>query len=198
MMLNLHGTLPRSLVNGPGERTVVHLQGCSLHCPGCFNQWSWPTRPHEMVDPERLADQLLQSNNRVTISGGEPMDQPGPVCALVRALRMMDPDCSILMFTGYTVEQLDRMVWWEPIREQLDIAVSGPYRKELQVRGAPLIGSSNQQILMLSGRHTWKEILMEGGPGPTVEAHVAPDGTITITGFPPDRAIEELRSQEDE
>mgnify|MGYP006412222575 CR=1 FL=1 len=193
-MLNMHGTLSGSLVNGPGERTVVHLQGCSIRCPGCFNSWSWPTTTREMVDPVKLADVLLQGNNRITLTGGEPMDQPGPVCALVKALRMMDSECSILMFTGYTVEQLDRMVWWEPIREQLDLLVAGPYRKELRQWDAPLVGSTNQKILLLSDRYTLKDVLREGA---TVEAHVAPDGTITITGFPPGEAIRELRSQED-
>ena len=33
----IHSMLPRSAVNGPGERGVVWLQGCALHCPGCWN-----------------------------------------------------------------------------------------------------------------------------------------------------------------
>ena len=37
MTLRLHGFLPRSRANGPGWRSVVWVQGCSLGCPGCFN-----------------------------------------------------------------------------------------------------------------------------------------------------------------
>ena len=33
----VHSTLPRSTVNGPGERAVVWFQGCDLRCPGCWN-----------------------------------------------------------------------------------------------------------------------------------------------------------------
>jgi len=37
MTLRLHAFLPRSRANGPGWRSVVWVQGCSLGCPGCFN-----------------------------------------------------------------------------------------------------------------------------------------------------------------
>ena len=33
----VHSVLPRSAVNGPGERVVVWFQGCDLRCPGCWN-----------------------------------------------------------------------------------------------------------------------------------------------------------------
>jgi anaerobic ribonucleoside-triphosphate reductase activating protein len=33
----VHSLLPRSTVNGPGERAVVWFQGCDLGCRGCWN-----------------------------------------------------------------------------------------------------------------------------------------------------------------
>jgi hypothetical protein len=33
----IHGILPASRANGPGERFTVWTQGCSRGCPGCFN-----------------------------------------------------------------------------------------------------------------------------------------------------------------
>jgi hypothetical protein len=33
----IHSKLPRSAVNGPGERVVLWLQGCDLRCRGCWN-----------------------------------------------------------------------------------------------------------------------------------------------------------------
>ena len=33
----VHSVLPRSAVNGPGERVVIWFQGCDLRCPGCWN-----------------------------------------------------------------------------------------------------------------------------------------------------------------
>jgi len=33
----LHSFVPASGANGPGLRSVVFFQGCTLHCPGCWN-----------------------------------------------------------------------------------------------------------------------------------------------------------------
>ena len=38
----VHSMLPRSVVNGPGERAVIWFQGCDLRCRGCFNPASHP------------------------------------------------------------------------------------------------------------------------------------------------------------
>ncbi len=41
----LHALIPASRANGPGLRTVVFFQGCSIHCVGCWNpqqsSFSW-------------------------------------------------------------------------------------------------------------------------------------------------------------
>src|ERR1700691_3577776 len=34
--------VPVSRANGPGRRAVLWFQGCTLNCPGCFNQASHP------------------------------------------------------------------------------------------------------------------------------------------------------------
>jgi len=35
--LQVHSFLEVSSVNGPGQRAVIWLQGCSLGCPSCWN-----------------------------------------------------------------------------------------------------------------------------------------------------------------
>lgn len=193
MLINTAGRILQTTVNGPGVRTLVHFQGCTIRCPGCFNQWSWKVDANQLFEPADLAEELLLDNNQISISGGEPMDQPGGLASLVRSLRRKDPDCSILLFTGYTPAQLDRKVWWGVIRKHLDIVVAGPYKQSLHVEGRQLIGSSNQEILLLSSRYTMEEVT---GTKESVEAHIAPDGTITLTGFPPEGAVRALRAQE--
>ena len=47
ILMLIHSTLPRSAVNGPGERAVIWFQGCDLGCRGCWNPSSHafdPTR----------------------------------------------------------------------------------------------------------------------------------------------------------
>ena len=40
--ISLYGTVPDSIVDGPGLRYAVFVQGCSHHCPGCHNPESQP------------------------------------------------------------------------------------------------------------------------------------------------------------
>ena len=40
--IHLSGDLERdSIVNGPGLRAVLWVQGCRQHCPGCQNPETW-------------------------------------------------------------------------------------------------------------------------------------------------------------
>ena len=40
--ISLYGTVPDSIVDGPGLRYAVFVQGCSHGCPGCHNPESQP------------------------------------------------------------------------------------------------------------------------------------------------------------
>lgn len=70
------------LVDGPGIRTVIFLQGCHLRCKFCHNPESWAIGGEE-VDAETLFQKILRfrpyferSGGGVTFSGGEPLLQP--------------------------------------------------------------------------------------------------------------------------
>ena len=45
----------RSLVDGPGVRTVVFFQGCDLHCKGCQNKSTWNMKSGTEVEVAELA-----------------------------------------------------------------------------------------------------------------------------------------------
>lgn len=71
------------LVDGPGIRTVIFLQGCHLRCKFCHNPESWAGSGGEEVDSETLLRKILRfrpyferSGGGVTFSGGEPLLQP--------------------------------------------------------------------------------------------------------------------------
>ena len=72
------------LVDGPGIRTVIFLQGCHLRCKFCHNPESWALGGGEEADVETLFRKILRfrpyfqrSGGGVTFSGGEPLLQPG-------------------------------------------------------------------------------------------------------------------------
>ena len=70
-----------SLCDGYGYRTVVFLQGCDMHCPGCHNKSTWPLDKGTVMEVSDLAQILREQaiNKKVTISGGEPLLQKDAV-----------------------------------------------------------------------------------------------------------------------
>lgn len=70
------------LVDGPGIRFVVFLQGCPLRCKYCHNPETWAKKSGNVkMTPEELIEKVLRYKNYygddggVTFSGGEPMVQ---------------------------------------------------------------------------------------------------------------------------
>ena len=82
----VHSVESFGLVDGPGVRYVIFLQGCALRCQFCHNPDSWEMRnpSAEMADAQSLLNQALRykkywgrdgQKGGITVSGGEPMLQ---------------------------------------------------------------------------------------------------------------------------
>jgi len=89
---------------------VIWFQGCSLGCPGCFNPATHDPRGGYESDTESLAAEILAMSDQVegvSISGGEPFQQPAALLDLL--IRLADSHLSRLVFTGYTLPEIDRL-----------------------------------------------------------------------------------------
>lgn len=81
MIGHIHSVESMGLVDGPGVRAVVFLQGCPLRCLYCHNPDTWTVGGTEFT-PEALTAKLLRfrpyfsRGGGVTFSGGEPLLQP--------------------------------------------------------------------------------------------------------------------------
>ena len=69
------------LVDGPGIRTVVFLNGCNLRCKYCHNPEMWCMQKNNMT-VDKLVEKIIRNkpyfrrnNGGVTFSGGEPLLQ---------------------------------------------------------------------------------------------------------------------------
>jgi len=141
------------LTLGPGRRTAVWVCGCKRKCPGCANPELWDYDISKDI-PAMHAAQLIcaamdQSDiDGITVTGGEPFDQPDELCVLLKALREICTD--ILVYTGYTLPELTAMNNQSVNDALLHIAVliDGPYEEERN-NGAALRGSDNQNINIL-------------------------------------------------
>lgn len=94
---------------GPGKRVVLWVRGCAIGCPGCMTPELWEAgkaRPLSGLIEELTP--LLAGADGLTISGGEPFDQPGALAILVDALRASPALHALetLVYTGYAWERL--------------------------------------------------------------------------------------------
>jgi len=79
----VHSIESMGLVDGPGVRTVVFLQGCKLRCSYCHNPDTWAMDGGTEYTPEELLRKIMRfkpyferSGGGVTFSGGDPLLQP--------------------------------------------------------------------------------------------------------------------------
>lgn len=79
----VHSLESMGLVDGPGIRTVVFLQGCALRCRYCHNPDTWAADGQaQSMTPRQMVERLVRfkpyygSRGGVTFSGGEPLLQP--------------------------------------------------------------------------------------------------------------------------
>lgn len=133
-----------SIVDGPGIRTVVFLQGCKQRCEDCHNPSTWDLDKGYLIDVEELVVQLRKKclNKRITISGGEPLLQYSPVLELVNKLS----DFDIALYTGFEFIEIPK-----DILNYLNYVKVGKFIKERKSTIIPFMGSSNQEFIDLEG-----------------------------------------------
>jgi anaerobic ribonucleoside-triphosphate reductase activating protein len=192
--LRVHRVLDRTAAEGPGVRACVWVQGCSIHCPGCFNTHMWDAASGHEIDPVQLGRRLgaVPGIEGLTLLGGEPFDQAAAVAALACAVR--DAGRSTMVFTGHRLEALrasgDAGV--AALLAATDLLVDGPYVAGLPDRHRPWVGSTNQRFHFLTDRYRGLEL--EAIPD-RVEVRLRRDGTIWLNGQAPGRTLARLRRE---
>lgn len=131
---------------GPGKRVGLWLQGCTIRCQGCMAVHTWEFDKNKAAKIEEVAGTLKSFGcRRLTISGGEPFDQPISLKMLLFCVREFFDD--ILVYTGYTYEYI--LNKHGDILELIDAIVDSPFIKGLE---SDLIwkGSENQRFFLLN------------------------------------------------
>jgi len=189
----------RSLALGPGTRAVVWFQGCSFDCPGCIAAEMNRSKDFDLTTPSNLVDRVLQISGieGVTLSGGDPLDQPLDLLADFLEELGQRSDLSVMCYTGRTLQQLRRdgqaeMV--ERILRCVDILIDGLYVEAMN-DGSAWRGSSNQQIHFLSPRYHHLETSVLESRDRELEVSVSRSHQIEITGIPPTNFMDRLRTQ---
>lgn len=178
----VHAVVARSLANGPGTRMVIWSQGCTLGCAGCFNPATHdPAGPATTVRVEELVEQTLAQApaiEGVTLTGGEPLEQPEAVAAFCHQLKARST-LGIIILTGFTRGEIEADPTRSAAVADADLVVAGRYNARRHL-GRGLRGSDNKTYWAMTARYRPEDL--EGVPD--VEIAVAADGTVMVTGMP--------------
>lgn len=142
---------------GPGRRIGIWFQGCSIRCPGCMSRDTWATARRKTTVSQLLQriEPWLPDADGITISGGEPFEQPVALLELLEGLRSL-VDTNVLVYSGFPFEQLDEQ--HASIIAQIDLLICEPF-DVAQAVNAPLYGSANQRVTGLTerGEELWRQ-----------------------------------------
>ena len=162
--IRLYGLVTDSIVDGPGFRTAIFVQGCPYHCEGCHNPDSQPFEGGTvwtLDDVEKkFANNPLLSG--ITLSGGEPAEQAAPCAELAR--RAHQKGLNVWTYTGSTLEKLAERAKDDPALRQLldetDVLVDGPFILAQRSLELDFCGSKNQRLIdMNESRRQGKIVL---------------------------------------
>lgn len=156
---------------GPGVRAGIWMQGCTIGCAGCVSRDTWDPAAGTAVEVTAVLDWLAAIDGPVqgvTISGGEPFQQPDALAELLAGIdhwrrdRGDDTDdtddteeaeeaegADVLVYSGYPWSRLRRTPRLRALLGHCDAVIAGPYVRRRNT-GTPLRGSDNQRIVALT------------------------------------------------
>ena len=167
MELRLAGIISESVVDGPGIRMVVFFQGCKHNCPECHNPDTHDFAGGYLKSVDSIIDELKKPSlvGGITLSGGEPLEQPAG--ALELASRCKEIGKNVMLYSGYTWEQITKKAETDKniaeLLTKLDILIDGPFIKEQKDLNLAFRGSLNQRVIdvqktLLSGEIVEKHL----------------------------------------
>ena len=151
MKLRVFGLVNDSIVDGPGIRYVIFVQGCFHNCEGCHNPDSHDPAGGHDEDVDDIIKNIEKNPllDGVTFSGGEPFLHAQTLCYIADKVHEMG--LNVMCYTGFTIEELlagaDSENKWRELLERIDILVDGPFILSERSVELNFKGSKNQRII---------------------------------------------------
>ncbi len=168
---------------GPGRRLGIWFQGCGIRCKGCLSIDTWGEGAACTVDAVfgRLESWIGEAEG-ITVTGGEPFDQPDALTALLKELKCRTT-ADILVYSGYPVEKLASHPGLSD--GTIDALISDPFDARAQQTLA-LRGSDNQRLHLLTplGKRRFACYNREQTEKRALDIMFDEDGTIWMAGIP--------------
>lgn len=151
MKIKLSGIVSESIVDGPGIRYTVFVQGCPHNCEGCHNPQTHSFSEGYDGDTDEILKEVLKNPllDGVTFSGGEPFCQAKPLAEFAKKLR--ENKLNVIVYTGYTFEYLLEHANAEngylELLQNIDYLIDGKFVLALKSYECKYRGSTNQRII---------------------------------------------------
>lgn len=154
--------------NGENIGVALFTQGCPFnpHCENCFNPETWDFNGGKEWT-EEIENKFIELASkpyikRISILGGEPLADKNldGVLNLINKIRLLLPQKTIWLYTGYTFEDLMKYEYGmkyinnfnvnalrQSIVSQCDVLVDGKYIDSQRDISLKWCGSKNQRVL---------------------------------------------------
>ncbi len=148
--IRLYGVVRESIVDGPGLRYVIFVQGCPHKCAGCHNPASHAYHGGKETTTDKIIADMEKNPllKGVTFSGGEPFLWGSELAVVAKYAR--NRGMTVMTYSGFTWEHLLAKAKTEPsvhaLLSQTNYLVEGRYVEALRDLTLPFRGSSNQRI----------------------------------------------------
>jgi anaerobic ribonucleoside-triphosphate reductase activating protein len=176
-----------SKIYGPGPRTALWLQGCSIRCENCWNDELWSFEGgNEMSSSNLIHTVHHNGDGGFTLLGGEPLDQAPSVHKFILEVQAQGLD--VVLYTGYELEELSKIQ--QKCVAAADIVIHGRYKHELRSVNLLWRGSTNQEILINNSKFKTIDLSEKR----QMEIHISDEGRIKILGYPTDELLSSVAS----
>jgi anaerobic ribonucleoside-triphosphate reductase activating protein len=181
-------------VLGYGKRIGIWFVGCPHKCYNCSNPELWEFDKRYEISLANILCLIkdISTDNVVdgfTITGGEPFYQCEQLNELTTELIKISDD--ILIYSGYTIEQLHKLdkTSIESTLSQIAVLIDGKYI-EAQNIGTILRGSVNQRIHIINNKHRDRYEIYLNNNAHAIQNFNTGDGIVSVGIHKPNFMVE--------
>lgn len=136
--------------NGIGFGVTFFTQYCTHHCKGCHNKSTWD-KNGGLTFNEKIYNELFEALNksyinRLTLSGGDPLDNLLLSNYISINFKNNFPNKQLWIYTGYIFEDIQNKDEYKQILQLCDVLIDGPFILEQRDITLKFRGSKNQRI----------------------------------------------------
>lgn len=156
--LRIAGVARDSIVDGPGMRLTVFVQGCKVRCPRCHNPKTWDFNGGYLISLDDVLSMYRPQYQGLTLSGGEPFDQDEEQTAALLSLASFihARGGDVWAYSGHYLEFLQAKN--HPLLGCIDALVDGPFAWSLRNLSLKYRNSTNQRIWAKDKNGEWGNV----------------------------------------